>query len=111
MVDSRLGPALLYVVSALIFSSAFNQSVLWPHELHAVLITAALLMPALSVAAGGPAFQWAWQSIGNVQAFQMTVSNSGSAEPLTLAMVAEQDVKVADASGKSIFAQPKDTGV
>ena len=61
--------------------------------------------------AGGPAFQWAWQSIGNVQAFQMTVSNAGSAEPLTLAMVAEQDIKVADASGKSMFAQPMGTGV
>lgn len=46
-----------------------------------------------------------------MQAFQLTVSNSGSPEPLTLAMIAEQDIKVADASGKAVFTQPAKSGV
>ncbi len=41
----------------------------------------------------------------------MTVSNSGQADPLTLDMIAEQDIKVADASGKIIYTQPASSGV
>lgn len=56
--------------------------------------------------AGGPALVWPWQDVGEVQTFQVAISNDGQEPPLFLSHIAAQNITVTNAAGTAVFTQP-----